>query len=72
MNDCSIVNSILVPIGCTSRVTHSEPLGIWDWAADHVTWLVLIVSSSTAVRSSAESRVTEVWQKVSMARLIRR
>ena len=29
-NDCSTVNSILVPSGCTSSVTNSEPVGSWD------------------------------------------
>jgi len=53
-------------------VIHSEPAGSWDCAADQVAWVVLIVSSSIAVRSSLESRVIDVWQNVSTAREIRR
>ena len=37
-----------------------------------MTCAVLIVSSSTGTRSSVESRVTDVWQNVSIARAIRR
>ena len=35
-------------------------------------WALLIASSSTGVRSSVESLVTDVWQNVSIAREIRR
>ena len=71
-NDCSTVNSILVPSGCTSSVTNSDPLGSCACAPDHVACALLIASSSTGLRSSVESRVTDVWQKVSIAREIRR
>ena len=71
-NDCSTVNSILVPSGWTSSVTNRDPAGSCDCAPDHVACVLLIASSSTGLRSSVESLVTDVWQKVSIARAIRR
>ena len=71
-NGCSIVSSIRVPIGCTSRTARSEPCASCACAADQVSWDVLIVSSSIVQRSSADSRVTAVWQNASIARAIRR
>ena len=59
-NDCSAMNSIRVPIGWTSSIAASECPGSSDWAADHVTCVVLIASSSIGQRSSAESRVAAV------------
>jgi hypothetical protein len=39
---------------------------------DHVSWLMLITSSSSGMRSSADRRPEAVRQKVSRARLMRR
>ena len=53
-------------------MAESEFAGNSDCAADHVTWVVLIVSSSIGERSSADRRVAAVWQNVSSARAMRR
>ncbi len=71
-NGSSLASSMRVPIGCSSIRAASDPAAICDCAFIQVTWVVLIVSNSISVRSSADSRVTAVSQKASIVRVIRR
>ena len=61
-----------VPIGCTSISAVIEFGGTCAWAFDHVSWVELMTSSSSGMRSSADRRVDAVRQNASSVRLSRR
>ena len=63
---------MFVPTCLISTIEVSAPAGTAACALAHVSWLVLMTSSSSGARSSADMRDVAVRQNASMPRLIRR